>query len=318
MIEPPLWHREGLLVAVKRDHPWWVSHAQMPTVLPLSDRLWRVYFAARDRSNRSRILAVDLDPGGGMRIVAEHFEPLLDLGPPGAFDHMGVGPSAALMVDGQVHLYYTGIIVRQDVRTQSAIGLAVSDDGLKFRRAFRGPVYSTGPFDPFFSAACTVLRGPDGYRMWYTGGTDWRTVDGQLDHFYEIRTTRSADGLTWDPRSETAVGLKTPADAGFVRPWITETAHGQRLWFSCRGVSYRGPGEGAYHMVSVLADARQSFMGALERVLFDNPPIVVDFDSWMQAYACIVSYRDDWIMFYNGDDFGRAGFGWARLSEGAI
>jgi len=318
MTEPPRWRREGLLVAVKRDHPWWVSHAQMPTVLPLSDRLWRVYFAARDRSNRSRILAVDLDPSNDMQIVAEHFDPLLDLGPPGAFDHMGVGPSVALMVDGQVRLYYTGIFVRQDVRIQSAIGLAISDDGLNFRRPFRGPVFSTGPFDPFFSAACTVLRSPEGYRMWYTSGTDWRMVNGQLDYFYEIRTTRSANGLTWDPSSDAAVSLEAPADAGLVRPWITETRHGRRLWFSRRGVSHHGPGEGAYHLVSVPADARQSFAGQRERVQFENPPVAGDFDSWMQAYACIVSHCDEWIMFYNGDDFGQSGFGWSRLREGLI
>ena len=318
MTPQPLWHREGLLVSVKRHHSWWLSHAQLPTVLPLSDRLWRVYFAARDRSNRSHILAVDLDPSNGMGIVAEHFDSLLDLGPPGAFDHMGVAPSVALVVDGRVRLYYNGVFVRQDVRVQAAIGLAVSDDGLKFRRAFRGPVFGTGPFDPYYSAGPTVLKTPDGYRMWYVAGTDWRPVNGNLDYFYEIRTTRSLDGMVWDARSETAVALKAPAEAGLARPWITEVGSDRRLWFSRRGKSYREPGEGAYRLVFVAVDDQQSFGRPAEPVRFENPPGAGDFDSWMQAYACVLTYNEDLVMFYNGNDFGRAGFGWARLPGGGI
>jgi hypothetical protein len=100
-----LWRREGQVVAVKPGHAWWVSHAQLPTVLPVSERLCRVYFAARDAGNHSHIVAVDIDPGDGMRIVAEHLEPLLERGAVGAFDHEGAGPAAAIVVDRQVRLY---------------------------------------------------------------------------------------------------------------------------------------------------------------------------------------------------------------------
>jgi hypothetical protein len=31
----------------------------------------------------------------------------------------------------------------------------------------------------------------------------------------------------------------------------------------------------------------------------------------------VLPYGDDLIMFYNGDEFGKAGFGWARLPGGA-
>ena len=196
------------------------------------------------------------------------------------------------------------------------IGLAVSDDGLRFRRAFAGPVHGIGPFDPYFTSAPTLLRTSDGYRMWYVGGTQWRETNGELELFYEIRTTRSSDGLIWDLRSETAVALDAPIEAGLGRPWIAEIGGGRRLLMSRRGESFRGPGEGAYQLVSIAADSQGSFSGTAEPVRFENPPGAGDFDSWMQAYACIVPHRDDLIMLYNGNDFGRAGFGWARLPGG--
>lgn len=317
MTTSSVWHREGLLVAVKPNHPWWVSHAQLPTVLPFSDRLWRVYFGARDANNRSRALAVDVDPGDNMRILMEHFDPLLEFGPVGAFDHRGVSPSAALLVDGQVRLYYIGVSVREDVRGQTAIGLAVSDDGLDFRRAFVGPVLGAGPFDPYFATAATVGRESEGYRMWYVGGTEWRTVNGLPDPSYELRVARSADGLLWNPRTETYLALDTPAQAGLGRPWFARTADGLRLWFSRRGNAYRVRGDGAYRLASIGVDEQGAFSGTAEPVTFENPPAPGDFDSWMQAYACVVPHGEDLVMFYNGDDFGREGFGWARLRAGA-
>ena len=318
MMPRPLWHREGLLVSVKANHPWWVSHAQLPTALPLTDRLWRVYFGARDCDNRARVLAIDLDPSANMRIVAEHFNPLLDRGSLGAFDHEGVTPSAAVNIDGQIRLYYIGVSVRKDVRSQTSIGLAVSDDGLTFRRPFAGPAYGTGPFDPYFNSAPAVRKTVQGFRMWYVGGAAWREVNGELEPFYEIRTTHSADGMIWSAHSQTAVGLEPPSVAGLGRPWNIEEAQEERLYFSRRGENYRTAGDGAYRLMSVRVNDQGVAVGDAEPVEFDNPPAPGDFDGWMQAYACIAPYGGDLIMFYNGDDFGRAGFGWARLPRGGI
>jgi hypothetical protein len=313
----PRWCRQGLLLPVKPGHPSWKSHAQIPTVLPLSERLWRIYFGARDGENRSRILAVDIDPGDDMRILAEHFEPLLDLGPPGTFDREGMVPATAIRVDGEVRLYYGALFVRRDVPGQATIGLAISDDGLRFRRAFAGPVHGLGPYDPLFSSVPNVRRTSDGFRMWYIGGTQWRDIDGDVILANEIRTTHSCDGKVWDIRSQTALAPDSPEIVGFGRPWIIETDGGLRLLTSRRGAAHREAGKEAYHLVSVAADARGSFSGAAEPLQFENPPREDDFDSWMQSYACIAPYKRDLVMFYNGNDFGREGFGWARLPGGA-
>ena len=305
------WRREGLLVGVSRNHPWWATHAQPPTVLPVSDRLWRVYFAARDRANRAHIVAVDIDPGQRMRVVAEHLDPTLAPGPPGTFDHSGMGPSYALKIDGRVLLYYTGVSRRQDVPHQHAIGLAVSDDGgLTFRKAAQGPVFATGPLDPYFSSVPTVLKTDTGFRMWYVSGTAWCRIGDAVEPRYEICTTTSADGLIWDSRSAVALPLRTPW-SGLGRGWVTETEGRLRLWLCHRGDDFRNGGDRAYRMASVSLDADGVATGPIEPLVFANPPGPDDFDSWMQAYACVEPYQGELHMFYNGNDFGRQGFGWA-------
>jgi len=312
----PLWRREGVLVTVQPDHAWWASHAQLPAVLEMPDRLWRVYFGARDRDNRSRMMAVDIDPGDNMRVVREHFHAMLEPGPVGAFDHGGASPSSALWVDGRVYLYYIGVSERRDVRGQTAIGVAFSKDGLHFSKAFSGPVHGVGQRDPYFTSAPVVRREGAGYRMWYVSGTEWRSAGDRPEPFYEIRTTSSPDGLVWNPRSEAVLALQAPS-AGYGRPWLAEWQAGLRLWFSVRGEAYREPGDGAYRLASVLADERGTITGPSQPIVWENPPGSGDFDSWMQAYACVVPNGDDLIMLYNGNDFGRKGFGWARLHGGA-
>ena len=38
-----------------------------------------------------------------------------------------------------------------------------------------------------------------------------------------------------------------------------------------------------------------------------------NFDIEMQEYASIVNYKDDYLMFYNGNNYGEQGIGLARL-----
>src|SRR5437667_6428604 len=113
-------HREQRLLVPPDEHPWWRSHAQTPTVLPIGDTLWRVFFSGRDAENRSHIIYADVDPTRDMELIRLHSEPLLALGPPGCFDSSGIAPSAALFVGDRLFLYYVGIALRRDVPHQSA------------------------------------------------------------------------------------------------------------------------------------------------------------------------------------------------------
>ena len=311
------WRREGLVLAPPADHAWWRSHAQAPTILPLTDRLWRVYFAAREGQPRSRILCADIDPGDAFRVLRVHPHPVLELGDTGAFDSHGMGPATALLCGDKVHLYYTGIVTRSDIPYQLAIGLGISDDGLHFRRVTDGPLLSTGPRDPLFVTTPCVRPTGDGFEMWYASGVDWRHVDGTLEPFYVLRHTHSADGVIWSLASELALGHVSEQDAGLARPWVAAQADGRRLWYSRRGADrFRRPGAASYRLYQATINKDGMLKASEGPVMFENPPLPSDWDGWMQSYACIQPLGDDLIMLYNGDDFGRGGFGCARLPGG--
>ncbi|MBZ9993446.1 hypothetical protein [Mesorhizobium sp. BH1-1-4] len=305
------WTRKGLLLPVKAGHQWWASHAQSPTVLALSSRLWRIYFAGRDAGNLSSMMAVDVDPLDGMRILAEHLDAIMVPGPPGTFDSSGLGPSCALIIGGRIHLYYSGIYPRLDVRTQLAIGLAISDDGLTFERISPGPVRGIGPKDPYFVSTPFVSAIEGGYRMWYTSGTGWMDVDGSREPVYGIRSCISEDGILWETGSSLCLHEDADEGASLTRPWVTQGDDGMRLWYSRRGKQFRNGGNEAYRLFSRRINARGDIVGEAEPVIFSNSPVAGDFDSWMQAYGCVMQCASGEVMFYNGNGFGQDGIGWA-------
>ena len=307
-----VWQRRGMLF---RSHDCAAvrSHAQAPTVLVLRPDLWRIYYAGRDDGNKSSIFAVDVDPIADMRLVTIHEEPVFSRGERGAFDHFGLGPSCAFVrADGRVALYYTGITPRRDVPTEFAIGLATSDDGLRFERASAGPVLGRGPFDPYFVSTPFVRPSGAGYEMWYISGTGWVDAGDRVEPVYDFRKTYSRDGISWDPATTLAIRARDLGGVAVARPWIAFDGVQERLWFCMRGEEFRESGTGAYRLWSAPLDARTIVdMRAAREAVYENPARPEEWDGAMQAYPCIVRRGEDLIGFYNGNEFGRDGFGWA-------
>jgi hypothetical protein len=313
---PLPWARQGLLLAPPADHAGWASHAQAPTVLPLSDRQWRIYFGGRDAGNRSQVLYADFDPKDGFRCLHLEARPVIAPGRPGDFDADGVAPAAVLTVGSQVWLYYSGIVLRRDVPYQIAVGLAVSDDGGHcFHRACPGPVMAAGPHDPFFVSTPSVWRDGDRFRAVFTTGTRWFRSGRQWECDYQLRGAGSGDGLHWQPDPLPALELRD-GEAGLGRQCVLPSGRGWQMWLCHRGAArFREAGGQAYRLQRAHSADGRRWQREDHDLAWVVPPQAGDWDAWMQAYPCVTPLGDEWIMVYNGNDFGRGGFGWARAAR---
>jgi hypothetical protein len=311
----PVLRRERRLVTVPDSHRWWRSHAQCPTVLALHDSLWRVYFAARDANNKSRIIYADFDPSHDMQLIKLQTEPLLELGSPGAFDSAGMGPSVALFVGDRLFLYYIGISLRRDVPHQPAIGLAISEDGgSSFRRATPGPILSAGPFDPFFTSTPHVAYQGGAFRMHYMSGIAWDRHGDLFDARYLIKCARSTNGISWATEDRVVLGFAGIEETALARPWVINWNGDYHMWLCCRGPR-RGdpPSEQPYRLGYAQSADGLAWRREDDLMRFENPPQADDWDAAMQAYPCIVPHRSELFGFYNGNGFGQTGFGFARV-----
>jgi len=306
-----------LLLTPPGSNPEWRSHAQGPTVLPVSDSLWRIYFSGRNGQNSSRVFAADFDPRT-MQIIEVYDKPVLTTCASGAFDEHGVGAGTAIREGRRVLLYYVGLRLSEDVPYRIGIGLAVSeDDGLTFTRVHNTPIVGISRENPWGVSTPSVFRDGHSWAMWYSSFRAWRLVDGKPEPVYDLRRAISEDGRVWCPDDFASLGYPLSTDGGLIRANFVESRNGVRLIASERNWrDFRAGEGGGYHLIlAAPTQGRTPWQRVPETIRFDPSEPAQDWDSDMQCYPWLIRHEGRNILFYNGNDFGRHGFGVAELVE---
>lgn len=226
--------------------------------------------------------------------------PLVAPGPPGAFDEHGAA-MGCLVVDGSRRwLYYLGWHLMTAVPWQNSIGLAVSaGDAPRFEKAPQ-PVLGIDAADPYSLSYPWILREGERWRMWYGSNLAWGAKQESMQHV--IKYAESSDGRGWDRRGHVAVPLRGDGkEYAVARPCVLRDGGTYRMWYSRRSPDYRiGYAESA----DGLAWSRRDEMAGID-------PSRGSWDSRMIEYACVFDADGERYMLYNGDDYGREGFGLA-------
>ncbi len=301
------YERLGLVYA-PTGAPWHRSHCQNPFVQPLAGARYRVHFAARDEKNRSRGAWADVEVQNDRLVtVGAAPKPSLDLGRLGAFDDCGAMPNSLVTHQGRLLMYYTGWTLARAVPFSFFIGVAESRDGGEtFRRLSEAPVLGRNHHDPFLTGAPWVIGENGRLRMWYISGTEWvpgKTEDAAPTHYYSIKHATSDDGMVWQTNDRLCLPYLENEHA-IARPVVTAADGGYRMIYSARrlGETYR-----IYSANSVdgLSWQRDSLP------LFDVAPS--GWDSEMVCYGNRLDDSRDKFLLYNGNAYGKDGFGVARL-----
>ena len=310
------WEKKGLIFSPDGRYEWMQSHAQNPSVLPLSDRL-RIYFTCRPKEENGDAVAavttfIDVEKEDPSKIIYIHDRPLLPFGEAGTFDQFGIMPGCVIREGDEVRMYYVGWMRTGGAPYSHAIGLALSDDGVEFRKLGRGPVLTRSVREPFLQNSPYVLKLDDTFHMWYSSGIDWREHDGRLESIYVIMHATSTDGLAWtrEGRSCVPVRLEDECQTG---PCVLQVGSRFYMWFCYRhGVAFRNAERG-YRIGFAWSDDLETWQRADE--LSELSVSEEGWDSEMVCYPCVVTVGDKTYMFYSGNDFGRVGFGYAVLSN---
>jgi hypothetical protein len=281
------------------------THAANPVPEHRGGDLFRVYFGGRDAANRTSIGWVDIElRADAARVVRVADEPVLGPGPAGAFDDSGTSVGCLVADGGRTLLYYLGWNLGVTAPWRNAIGLAVRDrpDG-PFARYSAGPILDRSPADPYTLSYPCVLRDRAGWRMWYGSNLSWGAAEADMRHV--IKAAASADGIAWDRDGAVAVGFAGPADCALCRPWVVRDGPVWRMWYAHRGGRYRiGYAESA--------DGRR-WERQDHRAGIDVTP--GGWDGEMVCYPCVFDHAGGRYMLYNGDGYGRTGFGLAVLEQ---
>ena len=296
------WEKRGLLVLPPTQLPWSASHAAVPFADPDGDDLV-VYFTTRDERGRSHVAAAQVDLAD--RRVDVDAEPVLAPGSLGAFDDSGTMMSCLVHGDEGLYLYYQGWSLGLTVPFYVFVGCAIRRHGdTRFARVSPSPVLGRNPVDPYMCASPWVMRESDRWRMWYVSNIGWRTQpEGPPHYLVHIKYAESRNGIDWDRDGYVCLDFSSPDEYAISRPCVVRDGDVYRMWYSHRGAAYRiGYAESRD---GLSWDRMDGAVG------IDVSP--EGWDSDMIEYPCVFDFGGTRHMLYNGNDFGRAGAGWAVL-----
>lgn len=299
------WEKLGRIFEPTEAHWWAHTHASTPTATWNTDGTMRVYYSARDEHGRSHIGAVDLDPEADFRVVGIESEPLLSPGEPGLFDDSGVAVGAVIRWRGQDWLYYMGWNLRVTVPWANSIGLAVrSSADEPFVRVGRAPVLDRSEEDPFTLSYPWVMTSDDSMTMWYGTNTVWGASADDMQHV--VRRAWSRDGKAWVRDREPCIDFVHDGEYAISRPTVRPTGAGLEMFYSYR--SHVTPT--AYRIGWAVSEDGLAWQRRDGEVGLE--PSDEGWDSEMLCYPCAFDWGGETWLLYNGNGYGRTGFGLAR------
>lgn len=292
--------------------------AQSPQALVFDDFI-RIYFSTRQRDSRkgkylSHISFVDMKRDFSIIGVTKHS--VIELGKPGCFDEHGIFPMNVKRRNDEIYAYTCGWSRRVSVPVETSIGLAIStDNGLTFRKIGDGPILTSSLHEPFLVGDPFVQVYEGKFHMWYIFGTVWRkfSQSESPDRVYKIGHAISEDGVTWEKEEGRQIisdGLNS--DECQALPTVIKVGDRYHMWFCYRQSSdFRKNRSRSYRI-------GYAFSHDLVNWTRDdgNAGIDVSQDGWdseMLCYPHVFECAGKLYLLYNGNEFGRYGFGVAVL-----
>lgn len=301
-----MWRKLGKIYEpeAKGRHYSLLTHAANPLPVHLSGDVYRVFYSGRDKQNRSSVGAVDIDIVR-REILVEHYLPFFEHGPVGSFYSDGVSIGNFYEVEGERYILFMGWQSPPGAHWRGDIGRLKLTQDLSLELDSEDPLMAINSIDPVsLSYPWVNASSSGGFDMWYGSTVSWDAGNGEMLHV--IKHAKSHDGIDWR-----RTGLAIPYEIGiaqaYSRPTVVVSDAGKfEMWFS-----YRGAVGDKYRIGYAVSDDGNNWTLDLK-----NAGIDVSADGWdseMIEYPFVFNHNGVYYMLYNGNGYGKTGFGLAVL-----
>jgi predicted GH43/DUF377 family glycosyl hydrolase len=286
-----------------------VSHAANPAPVLLNGEksIVRVYFTSRDKNNRSHVAYVDIDFDNDYEIIGLSTSPVVSPGDPGEFDDSGASMGHYLEVGNKRYIYYLGWNLKVTVPWLNSIGLAISVDNGPFTKVSKAPIVDRSDIDPYSISYPAVIFEDGRYRMWYGSNLKWGAEQREMKHV--IKYAESTDGVHWQRTGKISINHEHEGEYAVSKPSILKIDGLYRMWYSFRA----SPESSSY---------RIGYAESVDGISWERKDKLAGlgvsrhgWDSEMVCYPALFQYHGRYFMFYNGNDYGRTGFGIAEAEQ---
>lgn len=291
--------------------------AQSPQAL-VFDTFIRIYFSTRKKDNKGKYLShisyVDFDKHFKKIInICDHT--VIKLGKLGSYYEHGIFPMNVFRDKNNIFGYIGGWSRRVSVSVETSIGLAISnDDGKTFTAVGQGPIVTASLHEPFLVGDPFVTKYNNIYHMWYIYGIKW-LEDSKIntpERVYKIGHATSQDGVLWHKEGKQIISDTLNSDECQALPTVINFDNKYHMFFCYRqATNFRKNKDRGYRIGYAISNDLVHWTRNDA-----NVGIEVSDDEWdsdMLCYPHVFRCEDNIYMLYNGNEFGRFGFGLAVL-----
>jgi len=305
------WRKIGKIFCAENHNVWMKTHAMLPVPDHFKEDIYRIYFTTRDESLRGYTSFLTIDIKDPLNIIDLNLRnPVLELGNYGEFDEYGALCSSIINIKKEKLMYYEGIIRCASIPFQVFIGIAISEDnGITFRKTSNVPILDRSKYDPIMTSSPFVLKNNNIFYMYYLSGIKWKKIDEQLTHFYNIKLASSTDGYLWKRKGVTVIDFNSEFEYAIARPTIIKDDNLYKMWYS-----YRASIISKQYRIGY-AESRDCIKWQRKDELAGIDISEHSWDSEMICYPYVFKHKNETYMLYNGNGYGKTGFGIAVLEN---
>lgn len=296
------WNKLGQIFTVSGTYKEIISHASNPLAFHLYDDVFRIFYSGRDVFNKSSVSFIDIDI-----ITFEHVnnpdKVVFSYGQEGSFYSHGVSIGNCYSQNDKEYILFMGWQFKEGEHWRGDIGrLQIIDK----KHLTLDPIQAFMEIDEEDKISLSypwVMFHEGIYKMWYGSTIDWTSENDEMIHVIKYAT--STDGENWKKH-----GIAIPYEIGvaqaFSKPSVYIDDIGYHMWYSYRsgnGTTYR---IGYSHSKDGINWERKHNEVGID---VSNS----GWDSEMICYPFVFEHKNNMYMLYNGNGYGKSGFGIAKF-----
>lgn len=295
------------------------EYAQSPQLLEYRDFV-RIFFSTRYRDKENKYISyvayVDMNKELDAILDVSNSE-IISKGNLGCFDEHGIFPFNVIRSDNLLMGFIGGWSRRVSVDVETSIGLSVSEDGGRtFKRIGDGPVLSSTLDEPFMVGDPFVLRSEGGYDMWYIYGTKWilNPKNNVNERVYKIGHAKSIDGINWIKTNRQLIPDVLGVNECQALPTVIFNNNIYHMVYCFReAFDFREKIKAGYRLGYATSLDGLNWNRKDKDLILEGKDL--EWECNMKCYPHLNRINGEVYLFYNGNEFGKKGFGVAKLKS---
>jgi hypothetical protein len=138
--------------------------------------------------------------------------------------------------------------------------------------------------------------------MWYVSSKGWKKSKKGMIAPYFLKYAESKNGINWEINDDTAIDI-SKGEKGLGRASVIKENGIYKMWYSYSAKKYR-------------IGYAESKNGKEWKRMDHKAGITISKKGWDSdtiEYPCVFKHHKNKLMLYNGNNFGKTGFGYAAF-----